>query len=521
MARYPLAALAAASLFFPGITPVLAQTITAQPVVTTGLTGSLWCGHAPGDANRLFVVEQRRGVKIIDLAPNGSGTIRTTPFLDLTQAGLSSLLGSNGLEYGILGLAFHPDYASNGYFYISCTPAGSGSLNDYAVVRFQVDPSNPNAALPASKHVIIRIPYPIAAHRSGWLEFGPDGHLYFTTGDGGEGDPGNVASNKGSLRGKILRLDVDGADNIPGNADDDGFPPLTDEKNYQVPPTNPFIGEVGTLPEIWAYGLRNAWRASFDHGTGDLWVADVGQGAREEVTYIPAGMQGAFLGWRCLEGTLPTNYTGCTTPLPPSLPPIHEYPRGCTTCPITGNSVTGGVVYRGCSMPNLRGHYFFGDWNGSMVSAVRSGSMLTGFVNRKAETGISGTLVHFGQDPVGELYLCYWGLSAGSIYKVRPSTLQGPDCNSNQQNDSCDIARGVSLDLNHDVVPDECQGFPCTADFNHDGDFGTDQDIEAFFACLAGNCCPLCSSADFNADGDTGTDQDIEAFFRVLAGNAC
>jgi glucose/arabinose dehydrogenase len=526
----PLAA-SAAMLLIASIAPLApGQTLSSQPVVTSGLSAPLWCGHAPGDQNRLFIAEQRRGISIADLAPNGSGTLRAARFLDLTQASLSSLLGANGLEYGILGVAFHPNYASNGYFYISCTPTTqSGGANDYAVVRFQVDPNNPNIANPASKQVVIRVVYPIANHRSGWLEFGPDGYLYFTTGDGGEGDPGNVASNKAIPRGKILRIDVDGADNIPGNADDDGFPPTTDEKNYTIPASNPFLGEAGAVPEMWAYGLRNAWRASFDRGTGDLWVGDVGQVTREEITWLPAGAggvgagAGAFLGWRCLEGTFQTGYAGCMYPIPAATPPIYEYPRSCTTgnCPILGNSVTGGVVYRGCSMPNLRGHYFFGDWNGSMVSAVRSGNTLTNFVNRRAETGLTGTIVHFGQDPQGELYIVFWGTNTGSIHKLKPSTLQGPDCNANLQNDSCDIAKGVSQDLNHDGVPDECQGFPCTSDFNHDGDFGTDADIEAFFACLGGNCCAACSSADFNADGDFGTDQDIEAFFRVLAGAPC
>ncbi|HYE62760.1 MAG TPA: PQQ-dependent sugar dehydrogenase [Phycisphaerales bacterium] len=520
MLRSGLAAMAGGVLLL-GAGDARGQTLASQAVVT-GMSNPLWCGHAPGDASRLFVVEQRRGVRIVDLNAAGTGTLRPTPFLDLTQPALATLLGNNGLEYGILGMAFHPQYASNGYFYIVCTPSQVGSsVNDYAVVRFRVDPANPNFADPNSRQTVIFIDYDIANHRSGWIDFGPEGHLYFTTGDGGEGDPQNTASNRAVLKGKILRLDVDGADNIPGNADDDAFPPATDQKNYSIPADNPFIGQAGMQPEIWAYGLRNAWRASFDRVTGSLWVADVGQVTREEVTVIPAGLHGAFLGWRCMEGTVPTGYAGCVAPLPPSLPPIIDYPRSGAT--VSGASVTGGVVYRGCSMPSLRGSYIFGDWAAKCWTGTpnAAGTALTNIVDRKAQLGLSGTLVHFGEDPWGEMYYVIWNSTNGGVYRIRPASVAGNDCNSNQQADGCDIAKGVSPDLNLDSVPDDCQGFPCTADFNHDGDTGTDQDIEAFFACIGGTCCPTCSSADFNADGDTGTDQDIESFFRVLGGNAC
>ncbi len=510
-----LTLLAGASLGFQA----RAQPLVSQTVVS-GLVQPLWCGHAPGDSNRLFIIEQRRGIRIADLNASGTGTLRTTPFLDMTANGLSPYLGAMTLEFGILGMAFHPDYRHNGYFYVTCTPAPSTGTNaSWAIVRFHVNPANPEAAEPASAYTIIKIDYSTGNHRSGWISFGPDGYLYATTGDDGEGDPNNNAANKAVLKGKILRIDVDGADNIPGNADDDGFPPSTDNKNYTIPPTNPFIGEAGSQPEIFAYGLRNSWRASFDRATGDLWIGDVGQNAYEEVDRMPAGATGYNFGWKCLEATHP--YNGCATPPPNAIPPVFEYPHSGGGV-AAGTSVTGGVVYRGCAIPSLRGTYVFGDWGGKCWTGTLVNNQLTNVVSRATELSLSGTTpVHFGEDPLGELYIVSWSTSSGHIRKIKPATVQGPDCNGNGKTDACDIAAGTSMDRNGNGVPDECEGFPCSLDYNHDGDPGTDLDIEDFFACLGGSCCPSCTSADFNGDGDVGPDADIAAFFRVLSGGVC
>jgi hypothetical protein len=292
------------------------------------------------------------------------------------------------------------------------------------------------------------------------------------------------------LRGKVLRLDVNGPDGVPGTSDDDGFPtdPL---KHFVIPATNPFVsGHANAAKEIWAYGLRNPWRASFDRVTGDLWIGDVGQTAREEIDVAPAGVGGLFFGWRCIEGTLPTNYAGCTNPLPASTPPVLEYPRSAAT--VSGSSVTGGYVYRGCAMPSYYGTYFFGDWTGKVWTGVKSGNSLTNISVKTADLGSPGSNVSFGEDALGELYFVNWNATTGSVLKIEPRTMDGLDCNHNGRADACDIALGSSLDANHDGIPDECQ---CRADFNGGG--LSVQDIFDFLnAWLAGD-----SRTDFNGGG--------------------
>jgi hypothetical protein len=310
----------------------------------------------------------------------------------------------------------------------------------------------------------------------------------------------------------VLRLDVDGADNIPGNADDDQFPDDA-TRNYSIPATNPFIAAAGALPEIWAYGLRNPWRASFDRQTGDLWIGDVGQSAREEIDFQPGSSPGGeFYGWRCLEGTLPTGYAGCTAPLPPSVPPILDYPRGGGT--VSGGSVTGGYVYRGCAMPSLRGSYFFGDWGGKVWSAKRGATSLMEVATRTTEllpTGQTslGTLVAFGEDNLGELYYVIWSSSAGAVYRIDPRMLDGPDCNGNSRADSCDIATGLSVDANGNGVPDECEPPICPADFNGVGGV-TVQDLFDFLTAYF----TADPRADFNHAGGV-TVQDVFDFLAA------
>jgi glucose/arabinose dehydrogenase len=450
------AAVAVAAAALAGVARGQTTPMRTRPVMT-GLAYSLGMAFAPGDPTRLFVVEQRRGVRVIHANPDGTYTLVQTPFIDLTGQNLNT-----GLEYGALSVLFHPQYRTNGFVYVVYSPtSASGNFGDWLLARYHVDPSNPDQAEPNSRTTVLFLPYPIQNHRAGWMAFGPDGYLYANTGDGGEGDPGNRASNLGLLFGKTLRLDVNGPDGIPGTSDDDAFP-ADPNKNYCIPGDNPFISTPGALAEIWAYGLRNPWRSSFDRLTGDLWTADVGQSAWEEVDFQPASSPGGiFYGWRCLEAAQPTNYAGCPAQLPPSTLPVFAYPHSGGG--ITGSSVTGGYVYRGCAMPAMQGRYFFGDWTGKIWSALPSGGTLTNIVAHTAEltpAGQSGlgTMVSFAEDHLGELYYVAWGAATGAVHKIEPQTPQGPDCNANGRTDACDIALGVSLDQNHDGVPDECQG---------------------------------------------------------------
>ncbi|TAE46171.1 MAG: hypothetical protein EAZ89_20620, partial [Bacteroidetes bacterium] len=240
--------------------------------LATGLNRPVDIASA-GDS-RLFVVEQRGTIQII----NADGTMLTTPFLDI-----DARVNSTGNEQGLLGLVFHPNYALNGYFFVNYTRSPSGYTR---VSRFQTTAANPNIADPNSELVLLEIEQPYENHNAGDLAFGPDGYLYIPMGDGGSGgDPGNRAQNGLTLLGKMIRIDV--------NA---GFP-------YTIPPSNPFLNDPGVRDEVWSIGLRNPWRFSFDRLTGDMWIADVGQGIYEEINVEPAGSAGGLnYGWRCYEG---------------------------------------------------------------------------------------------------------------------------------------------------------------------------------------------------------------------------
>lgn len=491
-----------------GITPVQAQSVQlkASPVAT-GLNYPLCVTHAPRDPSRLFVVEQRGKIKVIDVLPGGGYAVRATPLVDL-----AGQLANPALEYGVLGLAFHPDFVNNGYFFVTCTPPGSTVANvaDWAVLRFRVLPNDRNVADMTSQVTVLRFGYQQSAHRAGWIGFGRDGYLYGTTGDGGEGDPQNAASDLSLLRGKVLRIDVDGPDDIPGNADDDGFP-ADALRHYTVPPSNPFVSRVGAAPEIWAYGLRNPWRASFDRLTGDLWIGDVGQSTREEIDFQPASSPGGeFYGWRCMEGLVPTGYAGCTPPLPASVPPVLDIPRSGAA--VSSNSVTGGYVYRGCAIPSMRGTYIFGDWTGKIWAGTLVGTSLSNIQLKSAEltpTGLTspGSVVSFGEDALGEIYFTNWNSTAGAVYKVEPRTLDGPDCNGNGRPDSCDLATGLSTDHNGNAVLDSCEG--CIGDFNGD----TVLSLQDLFDFLVAYFL-VDPRADFNRVGGVSV-EDVFAYLRA------
>lgn len=348
------------------------------PVIyAEGFDDPVAMAHAGDD--RLFVVERGGRIRIIS-AP---GTIEATPFLDIS-AGISS-----GGERGLLGLAFHPGYAENGYFFVNYTDPDGNTV----IARYSVSADDPNLADPGSEMVILNIAQPYQNHNGGDLKFGPDGYLYIGTGDGGSGgDPQDNAQNLSSLLGKMLRLDVDS-----------GSP-------YAVPEDNPYVGEEGAADEIWANGLRNPWRFSFDRETGDFWIADVGQGEIEEVNYIPNGTGSGFnFGWRCYEGDQEYNTNGCGSSEEYHFPVyqyLHTEDGGC--------SVTGGYVYRGAEFPALEGYYFFSDYCNDILYSLRDSSGQ--WILEKHGQFSGNNFSTFGEDGNGEIYLA--GISSGKVWKI-------------------------------------------------------------------------------------------------------
>lgn len=357
---------------------VHAQTLTPPDIILeTFYTGSATpvgiynCGD-----DRLFILEKDEGdIEIVDTTGTYIGK-----FLDITGQ------LTTGGERGLLGMAFHPNYAQNGYFYINYT-----NLSGHTVVmRYHVS-ADPNEADAASGFPIITINQPFTNHNGGHIAFGPDGYLYIGMGDGGSaGDPGQRAQNPLEMLGKMLRIDVDSA------------------SPYGIPPTNPYFGQTDTLPEIWAIGLRNPWKFSFDKLTGDMWIGDVGQGSWEEIDFEPSSSDGGYnWGWDCYEGNHDFGTAGC-----PDASffdaPIKVYSHGIGFC-----SITGGMVYRGERFPALDGIYFFSDYcDGDIMTITPNGA---GGWNEANLIAAGAGVVAFGDDMDGELYVVK---NTGTIYRI-------------------------------------------------------------------------------------------------------
>jgi glucose/arabinose dehydrogenase len=355
--------------------------------VAQDLERPLFLTSPPGDASRLFIVEQGGRVMLWK-----DGAVLGTPFLDL-----SSLIGSSSGERGLLGMAFHPEYESNGIFFVNYTDG----VGDTAVALYCAFADDPDRGDPDTARILLTIPQPFGNHNGGMIAFGPDGYLYIASGDGGSGnDPEDNGQNLETLLGKILRIDVDS-----------GTP-------YGVPEDNPFAGASGTRGEIWAYGVRNPWRFSFDRATGDLWMGDVGQNALEEINFQSSDSSGGEnYGWRNREGNLcRPGESDCS--LPDAVEPLHVYSN------VGSQSVTGGYVYRGASVPALAGNYFFADFvSGRVYALVREpgGNVSVTDETESLQTGGGSfsSVASFGEDGVGELYIVDYG--AGVVYKVGPA----------------------------------------------------------------------------------------------------
>jgi glucose/arabinose dehydrogenase len=351
---------------------VTPDTGLAVVVVEGDFDAPVFLTAPPGDP-RLFVVEQRGRIWIIQ-----DGQRLATPFLDIDD------IVRSGGERGLLSMAFHPSYAANGSFYVSYTSEPDG---DTRIERYRVS-SDPNVAQPDGDRVIFELDQPFGNHNGGLIAFGPDGMLYIGMGDGGSGgDPRGHGQNKSSLLGALLRIDVDGGD------------------PYAIPPDNPFVGIDGG-DEVWAYGLRNPWRFSFDREGGSLYIADVGQNAWEEVNAVDSDASGINYGWNRTEGRHCFDASSCATD--GLTLPVLEYGHG------QGCSVTGGYVYRGAAIPAIRGHYFYSDYCSGFLRSFRlNGS--AAIDQREWEVGDLGRVLSFGEDSNGELYILS---SNGNVYRL-------------------------------------------------------------------------------------------------------
>jgi len=347
--------------------------------VAGGFVQPVHVANAGDGSGRIFVVEQAGRIRVLD-----NGVVLLSPFLDI-----SDKLVCCG-ERGLLSVAFPPGFASKRYFYVNYTRSPDGAT---VIARYRVSAGNGNVADPASEEAILNIPQPFSNHNGGQLAFGPDNNLYIGMGDGGSGgDPLNNAQSPGSLLGKILRIDVESGTNP-----------------YGVPAGNPFVGAAGYRPEIWALGLRNPWRFSFDRLTGDLYIGDVGQDAVEEVDVQPAGSPGGQnYGWNVMEGAVCYNSATCATAgltLPVA---TYDHSQEC--------SVTGGVVYRAAALPALQGIYFYGDYCSGRIRGLR----MRGAAWETAVLPVPGdpsmNITSFGEDEAGNVYVVNY--ANGDLLKI-------------------------------------------------------------------------------------------------------
>lgn len=387
-------------------------------LVGTGFTQPVYATSAPGDTSRMWVVQKSGQIRALNTS---NGVIGPT-LLNLTGDTTANLLYNAGTEQGLLGLAFHPNFQTNGYYFVSYTTTdGGGAAGGNRIERFQV---NPTTLAFVGRQTVIQVPDFATNHNGGWLGFSPtDGMLYASFGDGGGSyDPNNTGQNRNTILGKMLRLDVTSNTSVP----------------YVIPSNNPFVGQSNVREEIWAYGLRNPWRNSFDRANGNLWIADVGQGQREEINFqLSSFTGGANYGWRLREGKIATDGGVGGAPPAGNVDPIVDIAHA------TGNrSITGGYVYRGNELLDggqlLNGTYFFGDYVSGRVYSFRYDGVNTPtLVDRTTEmniirdfngNGVPGVTVRnvssFGEDNFGNLY--FIDFSDGEIFRINGATVPEP-----------------------------------------------------------------------------------------------
>ncbi len=377
--------------------PVASGSALGTELFVAGLLLPVHLASPPLDTRRVFIVEQDGRVQLVK-----DGVKQSQPFLDISDRTHAVN------ERGLFSIAFDPNYASNGRFFLSYTENGGSSI----LARYHRDPNSPERALRDPHEILLRTVQPAGNHNGGQIAFGPDGYLYYSLGDGGNGgDPWENGQNPGTVLGKLLRLDVNRAS----------------APYYNVPSSNPYQNAQGVNRLIWASGLRNPWRFSFDDLTGQIYIGDVGQSQREEIDVVDAGNSGGYnFGWDVWEGT------NCFDPLPLGstcaelasvfVPPAYEYTHG--PAPEGGCSVTGGRVYRGCTLPALAGTYFFADYCTDVIRTFRfSGNSVTQLTDRTGELDPPGSrtissISSFGRDARGEIYVV--DHQGGEVFKIVP-----------------------------------------------------------------------------------------------------
>ena len=444
-----LAVLIGLATLVMGISALAAPRIVLEPLVA-GLRYPVDINHAADGSGRLFVIEQAGRIKIIK-----NGTLESIPFLDIGDRVQCCD------ERGLLGVAFHPDYQTNGYFYVNYTSkqrAGVAALGDTIIARYEVSAENSDLAEADSESIILIVSQPYSNHNAGKLLFSPnDGYLYIPLGDGGSGgDPGNRAQNPLSLLGKILRIDVDS-----------GSP-------YDIPPDNPFVADPDTRDEIWALGLRNPWRFSFDRLTGDMYIGDVGQRTWEEIDYQAATSPGGVnYGWRCREGAHNFDFSTECAALELT-DPIAEYGRD------KGYSVTGGFVYRGAKYPALYGQYFYADYGTGRIWTIHKlGANSWSIPDLELDTSFS--ISTFGEDQSGELYFADRRETTGTIYHII-------DVCEGDMDDDGDVDGFDLADVAADFAPAACTG-DCPNDLNGD-EMVDNEDIKVLADDYGRTDCP-------------------------------
>lgn len=360
-------------------------------LIASGFNNPVSIKHAGDD--RLFIVQQRGIIRTI----TGDGTVLNGNFLDIEDRVIDS-----GNERGLLGLAFHPNHSVNGYIYVNYINNSGNTV----ISRFTLQWPNPSLVNPNTELILLTYNQPFSNHNGGDLAFGPDGYLYISSGDGGSGgDPQDNSQDRTNLLGNILRIDVDNT---------------STGLNYSIPADNPFVGNSTARDEIWAYGLRNPWRFSFDRMNGDIWIADVGQGDYEEINRASGSQAGLNYGWRCYEGNTVFNSSNCPGSSTLTFP-VSGYNH-------TGNgefkcSITGGYVYRGSTYPNFVGSYFFADYCSSEIGFIKYNSITDNWDMTLED--FSGNWSTFGEDQDGEIYIA--DPTSGSIYKLTDASLSIDD----------------------------------------------------------------------------------------------